>query len=170
MKFRRPNGRTVKLKDWNTKFEIFILAFSFPINFIFYVHLCCFYWAKTMSSWSSCLTPLTLLPHHSIFFGIVVKKRYGKRGFAIILKETISHESHNFRYLMPVWIGLLLRLRLIFTFRSFFYFVFFCFHAFWSNAATVYWTVAAKVEFSAVNSDPCTVHEPTNSTFQQFFH
>ena len=55
-----------------------------------------------MLSWSSCLTPLTLLPHHSIlfFFGIVVKKRYGKRGFAIILKVTISHESHNFRYSM----------------------------------------------------------------------
>ena len=174
MKFKRPNGRKVKLKDWNTKFEIFILAFSFPINFIFYlffifyVHLCCFYWAKTMLSWSSCLTPLTLLPHHSFFFffGSVVKKRYGKRGFAIILKETISHESHNFRYSMPVWIGLLLRLRLIFTFRSLFFF----FHVFWSNAATVHWTVATKVEFSAVNSDLCTIHGPTNSTFQQFFH
>ena len=95
-----------------------------------------------MSSWSSCLTPLTLLPHHSIFFGIVVKKRYGKRGFAIILKETISHESHNFRYSMPVWIGLLLRLRLIFTFRSFFFFFFF--HVFWRNSSHKGWIFCSK--------------------------
>ena len=55
-----------------------------------------------MLSWSSCLTPLTLLPHHSnfFFFGIMVKKGNGKRRFTVILKVTISHESHNFRYSM----------------------------------------------------------------------
>ena len=93
----------MKYQIWDFHFSFFFSQLIlFFIFFIFYVHLCCFYWVKTMLSWSSCLTPLTLLPHHSIFFffGIVVKKRYGKRGFAIILKVTISHESHNFRYSM----------------------------------------------------------------------
>ena len=39
---------------------------------------------------------------------------------------------------------LCLRLRLVFFF--------FCFHAFWRNAATVHWTAAANVDFSTMNS------------------
>ena len=95
----------MKCQIWDFHFSFF---FSFSPIIFFYVHLCCFYWVKTMLSWLSCLTPLTLLPHHSIFFfffsffssGIMVKKRNGKRGFTVILKVMISHESHNFRYSM----------------------------------------------------------------------
>ena len=91
----------MKCQIWDFHFSFF---FSQLYIYIFYVHLCCFYWAKMMLSWSSCLTSLTLLPHHPIFFFfsflIVVKKRNGKRGFVVILKVTISHESHSFRYTM----------------------------------------------------------------------
>ena len=37
-------------------------------------------------------------------------------------------------------------------------------------SCTVAWTVTANVDFSTVNSYPCTVHGPINSTFQQLFH
>ena len=44
--------------------------------------------------------------------------------------------------------SLKLRLRLHLVLLFFFFF----FHAFWRNAVTVHWTVAAKVDFSTINS------------------